>query len=172
MKSKGLVLVNTGNGKGKTTAALGIAMRSAGHGMKVSVVQFIKGKWKTGEREAANRLGFELITMGQGFTWDSKDVEEDKRMMREAWKAGREKILSGEYDLVILDEINYVLGYGHVPVEEVLDCLKARPDHVNVILTGHNALDEVIEVADLATEMREIKHPFKKGVPAQKGIDF
>ena len=172
MKCKGLVLVNTGNGKGKTTAALGIAMRSAGHGMKVSVVQFIKGKWKTGEGEAAKQLGFELMPMGQGFTWDSKNLEEDKRMMREAWIAGREKILSGEYDLVILDEINYVLGYGHVPVEEVLACLKARPDHVNVILTGRNASDAIIEVADLVTEMREIKHPFKKGIPAQKGIDF
>jgi len=172
MKRKGLVLVHTGNGKGKTTAALGVAMRSAGHGMKVSVVQFIKGKWKTGEREAANALGFELIPMGQGFTWDSKNLEEDKAMMRRAWKAGREKILSGEYDLVILDEINYVLGYGHVPVEEVLGCLKSRPEHVSVILTGRNAPGEIVEVADLATEMREIKHPFKKGIPAQKGIDF
>ncbi len=172
MKRKGLILVNTGNGKGKTTAALGIAMRSVGHGMKVSVIQFIKGQWKTGEGNAANELGFEWIPMGKGFTWESKNLEEDKRLMREAWQAGREKILSGEYDLVILDEINYVLGYGHLPVDEVLDCLKARPDHVNVILTGRNALDEIIEVADLVTEMREIKHPFKKGIPAQKGIDF
>lgn len=172
MKRKGLILVNTGNGKGKTTAALGIAMRSAGHGMKVSVIQFIKGKWKTGEGKAADKLGFELIPMGQGFTWESKNLEEDKRMMREAWELGREKILSGAYDLVILDEVNYVLGYGHLPVEEVLDCLKARPVHVSVILTGRNARNEIIDVADLVTEMREIKHPFKKGIPAQKGIDF
>lgn len=172
MNPKGLVLVNTGNGKGKTTAALGVALRAVGHGMKVSMIQFIKGKWKTGESEAAKTLGFEFIRLGKGFTWESKNIEEDKRMMREAWQVSREKILSGEYDLVILDEINYVLGYGYLPVEEVVECLNARPDHVSVILTGRNAREEIVEIADAVTEMREIKHPFKKGTPAQKGIDF
>lgn len=171
-ETRGLILVNTGNGKGKTSAALGVAMRAAGHGLKVSMIQFIKGQWKTGEDEAARTLGFELLAMGRGFTWESKNLEEDKLMMREAWELGREKILSGQYDLVILDEVNYVLGYGYLPVEEVVQCLKARPEHVSVILTGRNARAEIIEIADTVTEMREIKHPYKKGIPAQRGIDF
>ncbi len=136
------------------------------------MIQLIKGKWKTGEGEAAKKLGFEFNPMGKGFTWNSKNLEEDKRMMRQAWELGREKILSGAYDLVILDELNYVLGYGHLPIDEVLECLKARPDHVSVILTGRNASDEIIEIADTVTDMREVKHPYKKGIPAQKGIDF
>ena len=113
---RGLLLVNTGNGKGKSTAAFGVALRAIGQGLSVSIIQFIKGKWKTGEMEAARHLGFELMPMGKGFTWESKNLEEDKTLMRNAWNIASEKILSGEYDLIILDEINYVLGYGRFPV--------------------------------------------------------
>jgi len=169
---RGLLLVNTGNGKGKSTAAFGIAFRAIGHGLKVSVIQFIKGKWKTGELEAAARIGLEMTPMGKGFTWESKNLEEDKAMMREAWAAGAEKILSGHYDLIILDELNYVLSYGYVPVGEVVRCLHARPKHVHVVLTGRNAPEEIISIADCVTEMREVKHPYRNGIPAQKGIDY
>jgi cob(I)alamin adenosyltransferase len=167
-----VILVNTGNGKGKSTAAFGIAFRALGHGLTVSVIQFIKGKWKTGEMKTAERLGLEFAAMGKGFTWESKNIEEDKALMRDAWAAASEKILSGKYDLIILDEINYVLGYGYIPVEEVVRTLQSRPPHVHVILTGRNAPDEVVSIADCVTEMRDVKHPYRAGIPAQKGIDF
>jgi len=169
---RGLILVNTGNGKGKSTAAFGVAMRAVGQGMTVSIIQFIKGKWKTGEMQAAERLGLELMPMGKGFTWESKNLEEDKALMRNAWSVASEKILSGKYDLIILDEINYVLGYGHIPVTEVVQTLETRPVHVHVVLTGRNAPDGIISIADCVTEMRDIKHPYRNGIPAQKGIDF
>ena len=172
MTARGLVLVNTGNGKGKSTAAFGVAMRAIGQGLTVSIIQFIKGKWKTGELQTAERLGLELVPMGKGFTWESKNIEEDKAMMREAWKVASEKILSGHYDLIILDEINYVLGYGYVPVDEVIRTLQSRPPHVHVVLTGRNAPEEITAIADCVTEMREVKHPYRSGIPAQKGIDF
>jgi cob(I)alamin adenosyltransferase len=168
----GLVLVNTGNGKGKSTAAFGIALRAVGQGLRLSVIQFIKGKWKTGEMEAARHLGFELMPMGKGFTWESKNLEEDKALMRNAWNVASEKILSGEYDLIILDEINYVLGYGYVSAEDVIRVLQTRPKHVHVVLTGRNAPEEIISIADCVTEMRDIKHPYRNGIPAQKGIDY
>ena len=171
-EARGLVLVNTGNGKGKSTAAFGVAFRALGQGLKVSVIQFIKGKWKTGEMEAAQRLGLEFMPMGKGFTWESKNLEEDKALMREAWTVASEKILSGQYDLIILDEINYVLGYGYVPVDDVVRVLQSRPSHVHVVLTGRNAPDEITSIADCVTEMRDVKHPYRNGIPAQKGIDF
>jgi cob(I)alamin adenosyltransferase len=170
--SRGLILVNTGNGKGKSTAAFGVAMRAIGQGLTVSVIQFIKGKWKSGELRAAERLGLECMPMGKGFTWESKNIEEDKAMMRQAWSVASEKILSGRYDLIILDEINYVLGYGYVPVDEVVRVLKSRPSQVHVVLTGRNAPEEIISVADCVTEMRDVKHPYRSGIVAQKGIDF
>jgi cob(I)alamin adenosyltransferase len=170
--ARGLILVNTGNGKGKSTAAFGVALRAIGQGLTVSIIQFIKGKWKTGEMEAAQRLGLELLPMGKGFTWESKNLEEDKALMREAWIVAAEKILSGKYDLIILDEINYVLGYGHIPVDEVVRTLQSRPAHVHVVLTGRNAPEEITSIADCVTEMRDIKHPYRNGIPAQKGIDF
>src|SRR5262247_67237 len=136
---RGLVLVNTGNGKGKSTAAFGVAMRAIGQGLAVSIIQFIKGKWKTGEMQAAERLGLELVPMGKGFTWESKNIEEDKAMMREAWRLASEKILSGHYDLIILDELNYVLGYGYIAASDVVRTLQSRPSHVHVVLTGRNA---------------------------------
>ena len=169
---QGLLLVNTGNGKGKSTAAFGVAFRALGQGLKVTILQFIKGQWKTGEMETAQRLGLELTPMGKGFTWESDNLEEDKAMMRDAWRVASEKILSGNFDLIILDELNYVLGYGYLPVEDVVRCLKSRPAHVHVIVTGRNAPDELIAIADCVTEMREVKHPYRNGIQAQKGIDY
>jgi cob(I)alamin adenosyltransferase len=172
-KKKGLIIVNTGNGKGKTTAALGVALRACGYGMKVSMLQFFKGKWKYGELRSAPKVEtFEIRPMGHGFTWESKDIEIDKRMVREAWQEASAEILSGKYDLVILDEINYALSYGFLPVKDVVDFLKKKPAMLHVILTGRNAKPEVIEIADIVTEMREIKHPFREGIVAQKGIEF
>lgn len=172
-KKKGLIIVNTGNGKGKTTAALGVALRACGYGMKVMMIQFFKGKWKYGELRSAPKLGtFDIQPMGHGFTWESKDIEIDKRMIREAWKATQEKILSGKYEIVILDEINYAMGYGFLPVEEIVEFLKSKPAMLHVILTGRNAKPEVVEIADLVTEMKEVKHPFQQGICAQKGIEF
>ena len=154
-KRKGLIIVNTGNGKGKTTAALGVALRACGYGMKVTMLQFFKGKWKYGELRSAPKLEtLEIRPMGQGFTWESKDIEVDKRMVREAWQAASAEILSGKYDLVILDEINYALSYGFLPVEDVVDFLKKKPPMLHVILTGRDAKPEIIEIADMVTEMR------------------
>ena len=172
-KKKGLIIVNTGNGKGKTTAGLGVALRACGYGMKVTMLQFFKGKWKYGELRSAPKLGtFEIRPLGQGFTWESKDIEVDKRMVREAWQVASAEILSGKYDLVILDEINYAISYGFLPVEDVVEFLKNKPPMLHVILTGRNAKPEVIEIADMVTEMNEIKHPFNEGIVAQKGIEF
>src|SRR5580692_11812234 len=164
-KKKGLIIVHTGDGKGKTTAALGLALRACGYGMKVIMLQFFKGKWKYGELRSAPKLEtFEIQPMGKGFTWESKDIEVDKAMVREAWRAAEEKITSGNYDVVILDEINYALSYGFLPVEDIVNFLKTKPFMLHVILTGRNAKPEILEIADLATEMRLLKHPFKNGI--------
>lgn len=168
----GLVIVNTGNGKGKSTAALGLAMRALGNGMKVVMVQFIKGAWKVGEYESARKLGFEIRPMGEGFTWVTKDRERDMKVAREAWDFSKARILAGADDMVILDEINYAIDYGYVDLPEVLETLQTRPKDVHVVLTGRKAKPELIERADLATEMVELKHPYKKGVKAQRGIEF
>lgn len=168
----GLVIVNTGNGKGKSTAALGLAMRALGNGMKVVMVQFIKGAWKVGEYESARKLGFEIRPMGEGFTWVTKDRERDIRVAQEAWEWAKERIKSGQHDMVILDEINYALDYGYVDLADVLETLRTRPKELHVVLTGRKAKPEIIELADLATEMVEIKHPYKKGIKAQRGIEF
>lgn len=172
-KRRGLVIVHTGHGKGKTTAAMGTALRALGAGMKVCMLQFIKGAWRYGELEAAKRLpGFEIIPMGKGFTWDTKNPEEDRRTAMAAWEECKRRALSGDYDLLIFDEINYAMDYGFVPVAEVVAFLKAKPEALHLILTGRNAHPDVIEAADLVTEMKEIKHPFKKGIVAQRGIEF
>lgn len=168
----GLVIVNTGSGKGKSTAALGLAMRALGNGMKVVMVQFIKGAWKVGEYESARKLGFEIRPMGEGFTWVTKDRERDMKVAREAWDFAKARILAGADDMVILDEINYAIDYGYVDLPEVLATLQTRPKDVHVVLTGRKAKPELIERADLATEMVELKHPYKKGVKAQRGIEF
>lgn len=170
---KGLVIVNTGNGKGKTTAALGVLFRAWGRGMRVCMLQFIKTKTANwGENRAAKRLGIEIIPMGDGFTWLSDDIEKDKTMARECWNLCKEKISSGEYDIVILDEMTYTLSYGWLPVEEVIETLKARPEGMHIIITGRNAVPELVEYADMVTEMNEIKHPYRQGIKAQKGIEF
>jgi cob(I)alamin adenosyltransferase len=170
---QGLVVVNTGHGKGKTTAALGVVLRAWGRGLRVVIIQFVKTRTGNyGENRAAKKLGIEMIPMGEGFTWLSKDIEKDKATAREAWELAREKICSDEYDLVVLDELTYPLTYGWLPVQEVIDVLRQRPEGLHVIITGRDAPEELIDYADLVTEMREIKHPFQKGLKAQPGIEF
>jgi len=174
---KGLIIVHTGPGKGKTTAALGIAFRAVGQGLKVLMVQFIKGSWHYGELDAARMLGndhFTILPMGRGFVkiGEEKPDPEDVRLVEEAWQFGREKIGSGQYDLVILDEINYAISYKMLEAEKVAEGLKGKPEPVHVILTGRNAHPLITEVADLVTEMREVKHPYQKGILAQRGIDY
>jgi cob(I)alamin adenosyltransferase len=170
---QGLVVVNTGYGKGKTTAALGVVLRAWGRGMRVIIVQFVKTRTSNyGENRAAKKLGIEMIPLGEGFTWLSEDIEKDKASAREAWELARQKIGSGEYDLVVLDEITYPLTYGWIPVGEVIDVLRQRPAGLHVIITGRDAPQELIDYADLVTEMREIKHPFQTGLKAQPGIEF
>jgi cob(I)alamin adenosyltransferase len=175
MARQGLVIVHTGNGKGKTTAALGLALRAVGQGLKVFMVQFIKGSWKYGELRAPELLpGFEIRPMGRGFV-DPGSPEpnpEDVALARETFAAAREATLSGRYDLVILDEVNYAVSYGLVDAERVLALIREKPPGVHLVLTGRDARPEVMEAADLVTEMREVKHPFRKGVKAQKGIEF
>jgi cob(I)alamin adenosyltransferase len=173
MTANGLLLVYTGNGKGKTTAALGLVFRALGRGMRVAVVQFIKGKWKTGERVFAETLpGLTFLVMGEGFTWDSDDLSRDRRAAERAWAAAAELIASGQHDVVVLDEITYAINYGFIALTDVLDVLRARPPHVNIVLTGRNAPAELCEIADTVTEMKAIKHPFEQGHKARMGIDF
>lgn len=174
MGEKGLVIVYTGSGKGKTTAALGLAMRAVGQGMKVVMIQFIKGTWKYGEMETAKRLApdFELLPMGKGFTWEEKEPGADERAAAQALARARDIVRSGQYQVVILDEINNALDYGFIPLEEVLSLIQEKPEGLHLVLTGRNARPEVMEFADLVTEMKEVKHPFKKGVLAMRGVDF
>lgn len=173
-KRKGLIIVHTGEGKGKTTAALGLAFRALGYGYKILIVQFIKGAWHYGELDAAKRFEglLEIRPMGEGFTWNTKDPERDRRKAQEAWEYGRRAALSGKYHMVIFDEINYVMKYDYLPVKEVVKFLGEKPADLHVILTGRDAPAELIELADLVTEMREVKHPYKQGIKAQKGIEF
>lgn len=171
---KGLIIVNTGDGKGKTTAALGTAVRAAGHNMKVIIFQFMKGAWKYGELEALKLIPqVEILQMGGDFTWKKESLDEDRRMARDAWEKSKQVILSGDYQMVVLDELNYVLGYELLPLEEVLDFLRQKPRDLHLIITGRRAKPEIIEIADLVTEMKEIKHPFsEQGIEAVKGVDF
>ncbi|MEE8421964.1 MAG: cob(I)yrinic acid a,c-diamide adenosyltransferase [Dehalococcoidia bacterium] len=172
-KKHPLVLLYTGNGKGKTTSALGVSLRAWGRGWKICWLQFIKSKTSHyGETRAAERMGFEMIPLGDGFTWLSEDIEKDKSLARECWELAREKIESAEYDLVVLDEITYPISYGWLDVEEVLATLRDRPEHVDVIMTGRDAVPELVEFADLVTEMTEVKHPYQQGIKAQPGIDY
>lgn len=172
-KPKSLVLVNTGNGKGKTTAALGVMFRAWGRGLRVCMLQFIKTATSNyGEHRAAKKIGIEIVPLGGGFTWLSKDIERDKALARELWEQSRARIASGEYDLVVLDEFTYPLIYGWLSVEDVIDTLRGRPEHVNVIITGRDAPQALIDFADTVTEMREVKHPYQKGITALAGIDY
>ncbi|NYE57646.1 cob(I)yrinic acid a,c-diamide adenosyltransferase [Carboxydothermus ferrireducens] len=172
-KEKGLVLVFTGNGKGKTTSALGMALRAWGQGMRILVLQFIKGGWKYGELKAAEALGerFVMRQMGEGFLSEEK-FDEHRRAAQEALEEAKKEILSGNWDMIILDEIIYSVGYGLVDEEQVLDLIKIKPEKLHLVLTGRNASERIIEAADLVSEIREIKHPYQKGIPAQKGIEF
>ena len=168
-----LVLLYTGNGKGKTTSALGVTMRAWGRGWKVCWLQFIKSKTANyGETRAARRMGIEMIPLGDGFTWLSKDINKDIALARECWALAREKIESAEYDLVVLDEITYPISYGWLDVQDVIATLRERPADVHLILTGRDAAPELVEFADLVTEMTEVKHPFQQGIKAQPGLDF
>ena len=171
--NKGLIIVNTGDGKGKTTAALGTALRAAGHGMKVLIIQFMKGAWKYGELESLKLIPqIEILPMGGDFTWKKEDLEEDRRMARDAWEKDKEALMQGDYQMVILDELNYVLGYELLPTDEVAEFIKQKPAGLHLIITGRRAKPEIVEIADLVTEMREIKHPFAAGIKAQKGVEF
>jgi len=173
-EERGLLIVHTGKGKGKSTAAFGMVFRAIGHGYKVGIVQFVKGAWGTGERDILENYP-ELVTikaMGEGFTWDTQDRQRDIAAARAAWGTAKEMIADPSYKMVLLDELNIVLRYEYLPLEEVLAVLKAKPRDTHVIVTGRNARDELIEIADLVTEMTEIKHPFRSGVKAQPGIEF
>jgi len=173
----GLVIVYTGRGKGKTTAALGMALRAVGHGFKVAMIQFIKGSWFYGELNSSTKLepDFELVAAGKGFVGiidDNKPIEDHVKAAQEALLISKEKIASGKYDIIILDEINYAVNLGLVEVNDVLDLIKIKPSTLHLVLTGNYASDEIINVADLVTEMKEVKHPFQAGIKAKKGIDY
>jgi cob(I)alamin adenosyltransferase len=177
---KGLLIVHTGTGKGKSTAAFGLAVRAIGNGMRVGVVQFVKGKWETGERAVLEHFPDQVTvrTMGEGFTWDTQDRARDIHAAAAGWAMAREMIEACRgpepaYDMVVLDELNIVLRYDYLPLDEVVAVLADRPKDLHVVVTGRNAKDPLIEAADLVTEMTLIKHPFREqGVKAQKGIEF
>lgn len=178
---RGLILIHTGPGKGKTTAALGTALRAAGNGMRVLVLQFLKGSWHYGELDAAEALntgpypgGFVLKQMGRGFVkvGGAETDPEDIRMVQAAWDEAKQAVLSGDWDMVVLDEINYAIGYGMLDPAEVAETLRARPEMVHVILTGRNAHPMLVELADTVTEMREVKHAYQKGILAQRGVEY
>lgn len=170
---QGLVLIHTGKGKGKSSSAFGVVVRALGWGQKVAVVQFIKGKWKTGERRFFEEHGqVTWHTMGEGFTWDTQDKERDIAAAQAAFGKAADLIASGDYDLVVLDEINIALRYEYLSVEQVIEALDKRTEKTGVILTGRDAPEALCDYADLVTEMTEIKHPFKAGIKAQRGVDF
>jgi len=171
---RGLVLVYTGDGKGKSSSAFGVIARALGWGQRVGVVQFIKGKWKTGERQFFSKFEgrIDWSTMGEGFTWNTQDLERDTVVAQAAFQRARELLASGDYDLVVLDEINIALRYGYLSEASVIEGLKARSARTSVILTGRDAKPELCEYADLVSEMRAVKHPFQAGIKAMRGIDF
>ncbi|MEE9425526.1 MAG: cob(I)yrinic acid a,c-diamide adenosyltransferase [Methylococcales bacterium] len=170
----GVTLVHTGDGKGKSSSAFGVVFRAAGWGLNVCVIQFIKGKWKTGEQKAALKFDkIEWHALGDGFTWDTKNPEQDIKTSREIWEFSKQKILSEKYDLVVLDELNYCTSYGWIEAQEITDFINdQKPKWMHLIITGRNASAEVIEVADTVTEMKMINHAFKKNIQAQQGIEF
>ena len=177
VEKKGLTIVYTGKGKGKTTAALGIALRATGYNKKICMIQFIKGSWHYGEMSSSKRLEpeFEMVAVGKGFVGildDNSPREDHEKIAQEAIKISNEKIHSGKYDIVILDEINYAVNLQLISIDDVLKLIKAKPSDVDLVLTGNYAKDEVIEMADLVTEMKQVKHPFQRGIKAKEGIDF
>jgi cob(I)alamin adenosyltransferase len=172
-RQRSLVLVNTGEGKGKSTAAFGVVLRGVARGWRVSVIQFVKSeKWKVGEEEICSGLGVEWARTGDGFSWLSDDLERSEALAAAAWNLARETIVAGEHKLVVLDEITYPINWGWIPAAEVAEVLRERPEQVNVIATGRDAPAELIEVADTVTEMTNVRHAYDKGVRAKRGIDF
>lgn len=172
-RADSLVLVNTGNGKGKSSAAFGVMLRALARDWKVAVVQFVKGgDWKVGEEKIGRQLGVEWRALGGGFTWDSDDLSHDIALAKEAWGQAAALIAGGEFDLVILDELTYLCSWGWVPTEDVVAAIVNRPRHVNLVITGRDAPAEIVEVADTVTEMRHIKHAYDAGIIAKRGIDY
>jgi cob(I)alamin adenosyltransferase len=168
-----VVVVNTGHGKGKTTAAMGTLIRAVARGWKVCVIQFIKsGQWRAGEEQVARQLGVDWWTLGDGFTWDSEDLDRSEAISRSAWEAAKDKISSGRHDVVVLDEITYPMNWGWISSEEVAAAIRTRPRHVNVIATGRDAPPELVDVADTVTEMVNVRHAYDRGVRARRGIDY
>lgn len=174
MGTKGLISIFTGDGKGKTTSSLGLMLRAAGHGHKVCVIQFIKGGWESGEQKAVDCFGglVDFHTMGKGFTWKSENIDEDIELAKTAWNFAKEVIAENNYQVVILDELTYLLKYKMVAEEDVLLCLLNKPKNLHVVITGRDATDSLCEIADLVTEMKAIKHPYNKGIKAQKGFEY
>ncbi|MCI2975294.1 MAG: cob(I)yrinic acid a,c-diamide adenosyltransferase [Ferrimicrobium sp.] len=173
MERSSRLLVNTGEGKGKSSAAFGVMSRGWARGWHVVVIQFVKGgKWKTGERKLADQLGIEFHTLGDGFTWESDDLETTAHLGQEAWNLAKTRIDSDEYDLVILDELTYAITYGWIDERAVIDTLRERPTRTNIVITGRGATPGLIEVADTVTEMRKIKHAYDQGIKAKKGIEY
>ena len=171
---KGLLIVHTGKGKGKSTAAFGMVLRAIGHGLRIAIIQFVKGQWHTGERKVLSAFPdlVTVYTMGEGFTWETQDRQRDLAAARAGWEKAKEVLSDPSYKMILLDELNIVLRYDYLPLDEVCAVLDARhPDH-HVIITGRNAKDELIERADLVTDMTMIKHPFRSGVKSQPGIEF
>ncbi len=172
-RKRGLVIVNTGDGKGKSSSAFGVMLRAVARDWKVMVVQFIKSdKWQTGERKMAERLGVEWITGGDGFTWESDDMDATQQAARDAWESAKGALTSGDYDLVILDEATYPVTFEWIPIDDVLAAIRSRHHTTNVIITGRDADPALIDLADTVTEMKKIKHVFDEGIPAKKGLDF
>jgi cob(I)alamin adenosyltransferase len=172
-RPRSLVLVNTGEGKGKSTAAFGVVMRAVARDWRVCVIQFVKSdKWKVGEERIARRLGVDWLTGGDGFSWESTDLDESERRAREAWHLAAMVLANGEYELVVLDEITYPMNWGWLDTDAVVAAIAARPPQVNVVATGRNAPAALVELADTVTEMVKVKHVYDRGVKARRGIDF
>jgi cob(I)alamin adenosyltransferase len=173
-EERGLVIVHTGKGKGKSTAAFGMVFRALGHGFKIGIVQFVKGKWGTGERDVLEKFPDQVTikAMGEGFTWDTQDRARDIAAAKEAWEMAKDMIADESYKMILLDELNICLRYDYLDIAEVVAVLKNKPRDTHVIITGRNAKEELIEIADLVTEMTMVKHPFRDGVKAQVGIEF
>ena len=171
---KGLLIVHTGKGKGNTTAAMGMVLRCIGHGKKVGIVQFVKGAWSTGERTLLERFPELCVfrALGEGFTWETQDRSRDIAAATAAWATAKEMIADSSLAMVVLDELNIVLRYDYLPFDEVLSTLRAKPEGLHIVVTGRNAREELIEAADLVTEMTMVKHPFRSGIKAQQGIEF
>lgn len=168
-----IVIVNTGDGKGKSSSAFGVMVRGWARGWRVAVVQCIKsGDWSTGEHKAATELGIEWHAMGDGFTWDSDDLEQTAALGRAAWERARELLASGDYDLLVLDELTYTMSFGWVPVAEVVAGIRDRAPHTNVVVTGRDAPPELVDLADTVTEMRKVKHAYDRGIPARRGLEY